>query len=131
MEDQVKKAIFKYKNHPSSILIKNKTTVPELFVFTEASVSDIEKELSNPNTKKASTFKNITPKVLKASIETCPESSTKLFNNTISNSDFPDKLKVTDVTPIFKGDDSQKSKNDRPVSVLLVVSKEFACEFAC
>ena len=31
-EDQVKKAIFKYKNHPRIILIKNKITVPELYV---------------------------------------------------------------------------------------------------
>ena len=52
IKDQVKKAIFKYKNHPSIILIKNKVTVPELFVFPEASVSDNEKELSNLNTKK-------------------------------------------------------------------------------
>ena len=52
IEDQVKKAIFKYKNHPSIILIKNEITVPELFAFTEASVCDIEKELSNVNVKK-------------------------------------------------------------------------------
>ena len=125
IEDQVKKAIFKYKNHPSIILIKNKITVPELLVFTEASVSDIEKELSNLNTKKASTFKNITSKVLKASIEGCFEALTKLFNNTILTSDFPDKLKVTDVSPIFKKDDPLKSKNYRPLSVLPVVSKVF------
>ena len=56
-EDQVKKAIFKYKSHPSIILIKNKITVPELFAFTEASVCDIEKELSNLNVKKASTLR--------------------------------------------------------------------------
>ena len=60
-----KKAIFRYKNHPSIILIKNKITVPELicfyfytlicfcfylfaFAFT---VSDIEKELSNSTRK--------------------------------------------------------------------------------
>ena len=42
IEDQAKKAIFKYRNHPNIILIKNKITVPELFAFTEASVSDIE-----------------------------------------------------------------------------------------
>ena len=79
IEDQVKKAIFKYKNHPSIILIKNKATVPELFAFTEASVSDIEKGLSNLNTKKASTFENITTKVLKASIESCSEALTKVI----------------------------------------------------
>ena len=43
IEDQLKKAIFKYKNHPSIILIKNKITVTELFAFIEASVFDIEK----------------------------------------------------------------------------------------
>ena len=121
IEDQVKKAIFKYKNHPSIILIKNKITVPELFAFTEASVSDIEKELSNLNTKKASTLKNITPKVLKASIESLESYSevlTKLFNNTILTSNFPNKLKVADVSVIFKKDDPQKSKNCRLLSVL-------------
>ena len=107
IEDQVKKAIFKYKNHSSIILIKDKITVPELFAFTEASVSDIEKELSNLNTKKASTFENITPKVLKVSIESCSEVLIKLFNNTILTSNFPDKLKVANVSPIFKKDDPQ------------------------
>ena len=92
IEDQVKKAIiFKYKNPPSIILTKNKITVPELFAFTEASVCDIEKELSTLNMKKASTFNNITTaKVLKASIESCSEVLTKLFNSTILTSNFPD-----------------------------------------
>ena len=127
IEDQVKKAIiFKYKNTPSIILTKNKITVPELFAFTEASVCDIEKELSNLNMKKASTFKNITTaKVLKASIESCSEVLTKLFNSTILTFNFPDKLKAADVSPIFKKDDPQKSKYYRPVSVLPVVYKVF------
>ena len=118
MEDQIKKAIFKYKKRPSIILIKNKITVPELFVFTEASVSDIEIESSNLFTKKVSTFKNITPKVLKVNIESCSEVLTKLFNNTILSSDFPDKLKFANASLIFKKDDPQKSRNHRPVSVL-------------
>ena len=105
--------------------MKNKITVPKLFAFTEASVSDIEKESSNLNTKKASMFKNITPKILKASIESCSEVLTKLFDNTILNSDFPDKLEVADVRPLFKKDDPQKSKNYGPASVLPVVSKVF------
>ena len=66
IEDQVKKAIFQHKSHSSIILIKSKITVPELFAFTKTSVRNIERELSNLNTQKASTFKNITPKVLKA-----------------------------------------------------------------
>ena len=59
IEDQVEKAIFEYKNHPSIILNKNKITVPELFVFTEGFVSDIVRQLSNLNTKKVSTLKHV------------------------------------------------------------------------
>ena len=70
VEDQVSKAIIKYKNYPSIILIKNKITKPELFVFTEVSASDIQKELSNLNTKNAITFRNTTSKSLKASTKT-------------------------------------------------------------
>ena len=40
-------------------------------------------------------------------------------------SNFPDKLKVVNVSPIFKKDDPQKSKNYRPTSVLPVASKVF------
>ena len=67
----------------------------------------------------------MTAKVLKASIENYSEALTKLFNNTILTSDFPDKLKVAGVSPIFKKDDPQKSKNYRPFGVLHVVSKVF------
>ena len=100
IEDQIKKSIFKYKNHSSIILIKNKIT--ELFAFTKASLSDIKKELSNHNTNEASTFKNITPNALKASIESCFEVLTKLFNNTNLTSNFPDRLKDGDESPICK-----------------------------
>ena len=43
----------------------------------------------------------------------------------MSNKKFPDELKLGDVTPIYKKDDPNKSKNYRPVSVLSVVSKFF------
>ena len=39
--------------------------------------------------------------------------------------EFPDELKLSDVTPIYKKDDHNKSKNYKPVSVLPVVSKVF------
>ena len=62
---------------------------------------------------------------MKASIESCSEVLTKLLNDTILTSDFPDKLKLADVGSIFKKDDPQKSKNYRPVRVLPVISKVF------
>ena len=65
--DPVDEAVFKYKNHPSILTIKNLLGATTTFLFNEVSLFDIEKELSNLNTKKRSTFKNIPAKILKIS----------------------------------------------------------------
>ena len=119
------KAISKYKNHPSILLIKDKIKNPASFSFREASLSDIEKELRNLNTKKASTFGNIPPKILRASKESCSETLVELFNNTLLTSSFPTELKIADVSPVFKKDDPLKTEINRHVSVLPAVSKIF------
>ena len=38
---------------------------------------------------------------------------------------FPQTLKLADITPVYKKEDSTKVKNYRPVSVLSIVSKIF------
>ena len=48
-----------------------------------------------------------------------------IFNESLNNCSFPDKLKLADITPIFKKEDATLEKNYRPVSVLPVVSKIF------
>ena len=47
------------------------------------------------------------------------------FNDTVIHCEFPNEMKNTDVTPVFKKDDPTKAKNYRPVSVLSFVSKVF------
>ena len=49
----------------------------------------------------------------------------KLFNHSIENSDFPQSLKLADITPVYKKNDSLDKTNYRPVSILPVVSKFF------
>ena len=107
------------------MLIQRKVANDSTFSFNEASLSNIEKELRSLNPSKAYTFKNIPPKILKESREYCSDILQKLFNQTLSNKEFPDELKLADVTPIYKKDDPNKSKNYRSVSVLPVVSKVF------
>ena len=116
----------KYRNYSNILLIKDKIRDPASFSVKEASLSDIEKELRNLNTKKkASTFGNIPPKILRASNESCSETLTELFNNTLLASSFPTELKVADINPVFKMYDPLITKNYRPVGVLPVVSKIF------
>ena len=67
----------------------------------------------------------IPPKILTESREYCSDILQKLFNITLSNKEFPDKLKLVDVTRMYKKDDPNKSKNYRPASAFPVVSKVF------
>ena len=75
------------------------------------------------NPKKAGTFQDIPPKILKNSINVCSE--TLKFFDTVIHCEFPNELKKSDVTPISKKDDSTKTKNYRPVSALPVALKVF------
>ena len=100
--DPVDKAIFKYKFHPSILAIKNKTPNKIVFSFNEVTISDVEKEISNINHKKATTSNSIPPKVLKLASDSTIESLTKIFNKVLQTGKFPENLKLADITPIFK-----------------------------
>ena len=47
------------------------------------------------------------------------------FNNCLIKAEFPNELKLADVTPILKKEDPSRAKNYRPVNVLPSVSKIF------
>ena len=99
--DPVDQAVFKYKNHPSILTIKNSLDATTPVLFNEDSSSDIEVELSNLSTKKSSTFKNIPAKILKISRNSCSEILKALFNKTVLAGNFLNELKLADVTPVF------------------------------
>ena len=113
----------KFESHPSISLIKNKITNRNNFKFEPVSLSDIELEIRLLNPKKATTHKNIPPKILKSSSEATVNILHRLFNETITKGVFPDDLKLADVTPVFKNDDPFDKKNYRAVSVLPTISK--------
>ena len=47
----------------------------------------------------------------------------KLLNEILRTGNFPDKLKLEDITPVIKKNNPLEKENYRPVSVLTVVSK--------
>ena len=107
------------------MLIQSKVAFDSTFSFNEASLSDKEKELRSLNASKAYTFKNVLPKILKENGECCSDILKKLFSDTLSDKELPNELKLADVTPVYKKDDPNKSKNYRTVRIMLVVSKVF------
>ena len=46
----------------------------------------------------------------------------KIFNNSISQNQFPDDLKLSDITPMFKKDEATDKCNYRPITVLSALS---------
>ena len=68
----------------------------------------MEKETKLLNIKKATAFKNIPPKVLRSSANSWLETLTKLFNDTMNTSEFPDKLKLAKVMVAVKKNDPTK-----------------------
>ena len=48
------------------------------------------------------------PKDLKSNADSSSETLTKLFSDTMNNSEFPDELKLAKVTATFKKDDLTK-----------------------
>ena len=117
ISDPVQRAIVKFESHPSISLIKNKITNGNNFKFEPVSLSDIELAIRILNPKKATTHKNIPPKILKSSSEPIVNVLHKLFNETITKGVFPNNLKLADVTPVFKKDDPFDKRNYRPVPV--------------
>ena len=107
------------------MLIKQKLKNVDHFSFKEVSISEIEKELRELNSNKATTFGNIPTKILKQSSKSCSDTLQEPFNDALRDGHFPDKLKCADVRPVFKIDDPTKAKNYGPVSVLPGVSKFF------
>ena len=74
-------------------------------------LSDIENELQQLNTKKSSTLTNIPTYILKSYADLCSGTLHKIFNESLTNGCFPDELKFADITPIFKKGDATNEKN--------------------
>ena len=88
-------------------------------------LSGIKNEIKGLNTNKATTHNNISPKILRQSPEVAANTLHLLFNNAISSSEFPENLKLADVTPVFNEKYPLEKTKYRPFGVLPPVSKVF------
>ena len=122
--DPVEKTVKKFSNHPSILKIKGHHQNAGPFGFQKVAPGTVDKEVKNLNPKKATTHKNIPPKILKSNSDVCVEPFTNLID-CIENSTFPDELKCADVTPLPKNGPTNTRTNFRPISVLPTVSQLF------
>ena len=100
--DPVEIAIKKYENYPSIIAITEKFNLTMRFEFEEVNLEDIEKEILNLNTKEAVLSNSIPAKVLKETFDICNLVLQQIWNNEIlKKCQFPENLKLADITPVF------------------------------
>ena len=114
------------KNHPSIIMINENVSFESRFSFMAVNEDDIQRKILNLNPKKPGVFGNIPTKMLKSSSEICSVALQNIWNSEVlGKSYFPNKLKLADITPVYKKKDPTLVENYRPVSVLFSVSKIF------
>ena len=100
--DSVEKAINKYRNHPSVFLTKSRLKNIPSFSFNKVGLSGIETELDLINPRKTTTSNGIPQKLLKSTKTNCSETLKTIFNNCLIRAEFPNELKLAQVTNIKK-----------------------------
>ena len=113
-----------YQDHPSVKQIKNLITTsntpkPIYYSFEPTNPVEVQKCLKNIDTKKATGFDKIPPKLVRLSAEIL---STPLFtaiNNSLKYGVFPGDAKIAPVIPLDKGKlNKNEISNFRPVGIL-------------
>ena len=123
--DEINRAIFKFKDHPSIIKIKDNVHVESKLIFDMINEEEIIHQIKNLNVNKPTTFNNIPVKIILENKDICSPFIYKIFNESIKSGTFPDNLKMADVTPAYKKEDPSMKENYRPVSILPPISKLF------
>ena len=121
--DDIDNIVYKFRNHPSIVKIKEQHKVKSNFSFRLATAEELKAIIRNLPTNKAAGGE-IPVNILKKSNFSFDE-LTKCVNYALTNGKFPITLKNANVTPVHKKHDPTDKTNFRPVTVLPLLSKVF------
>ena len=111
-----------FEKHPSILKIKELNSGCR-FSFENVSLEDVKKVTLELDITKASQFLDIPTKTLSRMLIFFPEIFFVSINYSISNSIFPEQLKLAEVKPVYKKNLRADKENYRPVSILPNISK--------
>ena len=123
--DGFARIIDKHSNHPSVIKIRENIHTQHYFYFTAVNDKNIEKLMQRMDPKKAQGYDNIPSKLLRLGASGISSHVSQLVNHCLHVCEFPDMMKLADVSSLFKKNDNLKKDNYRPVSVLPSISKVY------
>ena len=119
----IKNITQKYKNLSSIRTLKRNCKGISYFSFQPISVDEVIKVVKNLKDGKA-VGGDIPTKILKE-CEFPFDIITACINKAIETGNFPDSLKMANVTPVFKKEDPLDKSNYRPVNILPLLSKVY------
>ena len=119
------KAIVRYRNHPSIVVIKKFCNSKSHFSFKNVQMEEILKELNNLNINKATQNINIPTKVIKENSDIFGYLIFSNLNCCINTFSYTSLLNRADITPVHKKDSKSEKNNYRPVSILANTSKMY------
>lgn len=105
--------LFTLRQHP----------VCEQFSFSCIDSKEIKGIIAAMPSNKASGIDNIPIRVIKDCIAPILPAITSIVNSSLASSTFPSSWKIAEVVPIPKDGDHEQASNNRPISLLPVLSK--------
>ena len=120
--DPVLKTILKYKNHPSITAIKEKSKNSK-FTFHEVDSEKNKKEIKRLNKNKASQKNDIPITIIHENADIFSDFLAESLKGIIKTYNFPNCLKLADITPWHNKGRKDNKENYRPVSILPTLSK--------
>ena len=96
---------------------------PEIFQFHAVSDKDVESVIRGFASNKAPGYDKVSVRVLKDSLPAILPVITSIMNNSSNTKTFARSWKIAEVTPVLKSGYSEEPCNNRPISLLPVLSK--------
>ena len=93
------------------------------FFLTPTCTTEITKLLKGLPNKCISGHDNVSNLLLKELVKQISQILEVLFNESLATGQFPDKMKIADVVPLYKSKEHDIVDNYRPISLLLTISK--------
>ena len=113
-----------YETHPSIVNIRRHVKVDHEFYFRPITAADMEKKIAALNPRKNGG--EIPTKILREMRQIVSEPLAKIWSEQcVVRKVFPDKLKLGDITAVYKALEKTVKKNYRPITVLPIISKLF------
>ena len=100
--DYIANIIVKFKNHPSILTIKERVKIEKLFSFRPVDESVICDKIDSLNKSKPTTYNNIPTRILVDNKDIISPFITEMYNESNRKSNFPNLLKLADVSPAHK-----------------------------